>query len=126
MTAVDLRSSATLAEPEERGTLSIDHAVVRKVAQRAADLVPGTAKVERKVAGLGLGTHGTGAKVSGRDNDVDLALDLALHYPAPVRTVVGEVREQVTREVEHITSYHVRSLAVTVSALLPEPRPRVR
>ncbi|MGC7098842.1 Asp23/Gls24 family envelope stress response protein [Amycolatopsis lurida] len=126
MTALDVRPAGALAEAEERGTLSIDHSVVRKVAQRAADQVPGTAKVERKVAGLGLGSHGAGAKVSGRDNDVDLALDLALHYPAPVRTVVGEVRERVTREVEHITSYKVRSLAVTVSALLPEIQPRVR
>jgi uncharacterized alkaline shock family protein YloU len=111
---------------DDRGTLSIDHLVVRKVAQRAADQVPGTAKVERRVAGMGLGAHGASAKVSGRDNDVDLALDLALHYPAPVRAVVGEVRAKVAEEVEHITSYKVRSIAVTVSALLPDVPPRVR
>jgi uncharacterized alkaline shock family protein YloU len=114
------------AELEDRGTLTIDHSVVRKVAQRAADQVPGTASVERKIAGLGVGVHGATAKVSGRDNDVDLALDLALHYPAPVRTVVGDVRAKVTEEVEHITSYKVRSVAVTVSALLPDIPPRVR
>lgn len=115
-----------LAEPAERGTLTIGHAVVRKVAQHAADQVPGTTRAERKVAGLGLGLQGASAKVGGHDNDVDLALDLALHYPAPVRTVVGDVRAKVVEEVERITAYHVRTLAVTVSALLPDVPPRVR
>jgi len=115
-----------LEESADRGTLTIDHVVVRKVAQRAADQVPGTATVERRIAGLGAGVRGATAKVSGLDNDVDLALDVALHYPAPVRTVVGDVRAKVTEEVEHITSYKVRSVAVTVSALVPEIPPRVR
>jgi uncharacterized alkaline shock family protein YloU len=119
-------STPALPEPEERGTLSIDHAVVRKVAQRAADQIAGTAKVERRVAGVAVGSQGASARVSGRDNDVDLRLDVALHYPAPVREVVGTVRAAVTEEVEHITSYTVRSLAVTVSALVPDVPPRVR
>jgi uncharacterized alkaline shock family protein YloU len=106
-----------LAEPGERGTLTIGHAVVRKVAQHAADGVPGTAREGRK---------GAKAKVGGHDNDVDLALDLALRYPAAIRAVVGDVREKVTEEVELITGYRVRTLAVTVSALLPDAPPRVR
>ncbi|MFJ9778479.1 hypothetical protein ACIRSS_02785 [Amycolatopsis sp. NPDC101161] len=106
-----------LAEPAERGTLTVAHAVVRKVAQHAADQVPGTANDGKK---------GAKAKVGGLDNDVDLALDLALQYPAPVRTVVGVVREKVTEEVELLTGYHVRTLAVTVSALRPAVAPRVR
>ena len=115
-----------LAEPEERGTLSIAHAVVRKVAQHAADQVPGTVLAEHRVAGLTTGRPGAGVKVGGQDNDVDLALDLALRYPGPVRSVTGDVRAKVTEEVERITAYHVRSIAVTVSALLPDARPRVR
>ncbi|MEV6624025.1 MULTISPECIES: Asp23/Gls24 family envelope stress response protein [Amycolatopsis] len=106
-----------LAEPAERGTLTVGHAVVRKVAQHAADQVPGTTRDGKK---------GAKAKVGGLDNDVDLALDLALQYPAPVRTVVDVVREKVTDEVELLTGYHVRTLAVTVSALLPDVPPRVR
>ncbi|MEV4057586.1 Asp23/Gls24 family envelope stress response protein [Amycolatopsis sp. NPDC049688] len=106
-----------LADPGERGTLTIGHAVVRKVAQHAADTVPGTARDGRK---------GPKAKVGGHDNDVDLALDVALRYPAAVRAVVGDVREKVTEEVELITGYRVRTLAVTVSALLPDAPPRVR
>lgn len=111
-----------LAEPGERGTLTIGHAVVRKVAQHAADQVPGTTRAERKLGG----THGASARVGGHDNDVDLALDLALRYPAPVRAVVGDVRARVVEEVERITAYRVRTLAVTVSALLPDAPPRVR
>jgi uncharacterized alkaline shock family protein YloU len=118
--------STALPEAENRGALTIDHAVVRKVAQRAADQVEGTAKVERKVAGLGLGIHGAGVKVGGRDDNVDLALDVALRYPVPVRTVVADIRSRITDEVERITSYRVRSLAVTVSALVPDVQPRVR
>jgi uncharacterized alkaline shock family protein YloU len=114
------------AAPEERGTLTIGHLVVRKIAQRAADEVSGTARAERRVAGVTLGEQGASARVSGRDNDVDLALQLALHYPASVRAVVGDVREAVTARVQHLTSYRVRSLAVTVSALQPDVPPRVR
>ena len=107
----------TLAEPAERGTLTIGHAVVRKVAQHAAGRVPGTARDAKK---------GPKAKVGGHDNDVDLALDLALRYPAAVRAVVGDVRAKVAEEVELLTGYRVRSMAVTVSALLPDVAPRVR
>jgi uncharacterized alkaline shock family protein YloU len=106
-----------LAEPAERGTLTIGHAVVRKVVQHAAGQVPGTARDGRK---------GPKAKVGGHDNDVDLALDLALRYPAAVRAVVGDVRAKVVEEVELLTGYRVRTLAVTVSALLPDAPPRVR
>ncbi|WP_410589000.1 hypothetical protein [Amycolatopsis sp. lyj-23] len=105
-----------LAEPGERGSLTIGHAVVRKVAQHAAAQVPGTAREGK----------GPKAKVGGHDNDVDLALDLALRYPAAVRAVVGDVRAKVAEEVELITGYRVRTLAVTVSALLPAAAPRVR
>jgi uncharacterized alkaline shock family protein YloU len=115
-----------LPDPEHRGSLSIDHTVVRKVARRAADDVPGTTAAERRIAGLGLGRHGTTVKVSGRDNDVDLALDLALRYPGSVPDVTRAIRDSVTGEVERITSYRVRSLSVTVSALEPTQRPRVR
>ncbi|WP_020658056.1 Asp23/Gls24 family envelope stress response protein [Amycolatopsis benzoatilytica] len=125
--AVEAAPSRTdLPEPAERGSLSIAQTVVRKVAQHAADQVPGTVPAERRVAGVSTGTSGTSAKVGGSDNDVDLSLDLALRYPAPVREVTGQVRDRVVEEVERITSYHVRSVAVTVTALLPDLRPRVQ
>lgn len=116
----------SLSDPEHRGSLSIGHPVVRKVAERAADDVPGTTTAERRIAGLQLGRHGTSVRVSGRDNDVDLVLDLALRYPGSVPDVTRAVRDSVTGAVERITSYRVRSLSITVSALEAAQQPRVR
>jgi uncharacterized alkaline shock family protein YloU len=113
------------APADERGRLVIDHAVVRKIAQRAADEVPGTARARRRLAGVQLGTQGASARVTGNGDEVDLVLDLALRYPAAVREVVDQVRTHVTDEIRRITAYRVRSLAVTVSALLPAIGPRV-
>ncbi|MGQ0837875.1 Asp23/Gls24 family envelope stress response protein [Actinokineospora sp.] len=113
------------AAPEDRGGLRIDPVVVRKVAQRAADETPGTTAVQRKLAGLGIGSQGSTATVTGDGDHVELRIDLALHYPAAVREVVADVRARVTEAVERITAYRVRGVDVTVSALRPEIRPRV-
>jgi uncharacterized alkaline shock family protein YloU len=56
---------------------------------------------------------------------VAIALELALRYPSPIRELSEQVRKQVTDEVHRITGYRVRSVSITVSALLPETRPRV-
>ncbi|PRX51332.1 putative alkaline shock family protein YloU [Prauserella shujinwangii] len=108
------------AEPEDRGTLEIAHSVVRKVAEHAASRVPGTATARRR-----LGRGGPSVRVSGHGDHVDLDLDLALHYPASVPAVVDRVREAVAGEVRDLTSYRVRGLAVTVSALVRRPGTRV-
>lgn len=110
---------------EERGRLSIDHTVVRKIAQHTADGVRGTAKAQRTLAGVDIGPQGASARVSGSGDQVDLVIDLALHYPAAVRDVVAQVRSRVRDEIGRITAYRVRSLDVTVSALLPDISVRV-
>ncbi|MGH4022522.1 MAG: Asp23/Gls24 family envelope stress response protein [Pseudonocardiaceae bacterium] len=110
---------------DDRGTLEVNPSVVRKVAQWAADLTPGTLRAPRRVAGIGAGEHGSTAKVDGAGNDIDITLDVALRYPSPVREITDQVRRQVTDEVRRITGYRVRAVRVTVSALLPETRPRV-
>ncbi|WP_158854360.1 Asp23/Gls24 family envelope stress response protein [Saccharothrix deserti] len=112
----------------ERGELRIDPGVVRKIAQHAADEVPGTARVPRRIAGVGAGSHGAHVRVrhaGDKDDTVDLAIDLALHYPAAIRDVVDRVRARVVGEVARGTGFQVRSLDITVSALLPDLRPRV-
>ena len=114
-----------LSAPEERGALEVHQTVVRKVAEHAADDTPGTLPTRRTVAGVGVGQQGASAKVGG-GGEVDIRLEVALRYPAPVRETVAELRRRVTDEVRHITGYHVHSVDVTVAALLPEStRPRV-
>ncbi len=110
-----------VAVPEERGALEVHQTVVCKVAEHAADNTPGTLPARRTVAGVGVGQQGASAKVDGRGNEVDLRLDVALRYPAPVRETVAELRRRVLDEVRRITGYQVHSVDVTVSALLPEP-----
>ncbi|MDQ3403441.1 MAG: Asp23/Gls24 family envelope stress response protein [Actinomycetota bacterium] len=116
---------AERAPAEERGTLRIDPTVVRKIAERAADETPGTTRVERRIAGLDVGSHGSSATVTGDGDRVMLRMDLALNYPAPVHGIVADVRARVTEQVERLTSYRVRGVEITVSALRPDIRPRV-
>jgi uncharacterized alkaline shock family protein YloU len=114
-----------LGPAEERGRLVIAHTVVRKIAQYAADEVPGTTRARRSLAGVELGRQGASAKIFGNGNEVDVLIDLALHYPAAVRDVVDAVRTHVAEEIGRLTAYRVRALDVTVSALLPDVEPRV-
>jgi len=118
----DLSDQSSL---EVRGTLEIHPNVVRKVTERIADETPGTLRAPRTIAGIGAGEHGASAKVDGIGGDVDIALDVAMRYPSSVRELADDLRRRVVDEVQRITGYRVRSIRVTVSALLPESRPRV-
>lgn len=113
----------TAVDPDERGRLRIDPSVLRKIAEHTADLTPGTLCAPRTVAGVGLGSAGATAKVTVTGQRVDLRVELALRYPSPVRATVDELRRRIGDEVRRITGYQVRSIAVTVTALLPEPNP---
>ncbi|HEY2193355.1 MAG TPA: Asp23/Gls24 family envelope stress response protein [Actinomycetospora sp.] len=104
-------------EPAERGGLEIAFAVVRRIAEYAADSTDGTVRTERRVVGLGLGESGSTAKVSGYGDQVDLRLEVPLAYPAPIALTVEAVRGNVRERVETLTGYAVRALDVTVSAL---------
>lgn len=119
------RHASQQASPQDRGTLEVAPTVVRKVAERAADLTPGTLPAPRRVAGLGAGHQGARARVDSEGSTVDVALELALRYPAPVRDLCETVRNRVSGEVHRITGYRVRSVRITVCALLPETHPRV-
>jgi len=117
-------AAVTDDEAAERGRLEIAWSVVRKIAERAADLSEGTTSVKRRLAGLGLGEAGSSAKVSGYGDQVDVRLELPLVYPAPIALTVAAVSGNVRERVETLTGYHVRSLDVTVSALAdPTPAP---
>lgn len=108
--------------PEERGALEVSPVVVRKVAQRVADAFPDTVRAPRRV----VGEQGSRARVTGAGRHVDIAVELALRYPAPVRETTDELRRRIVAEVRHLTGYQVRGVSFTVSALLPDTGPRVR
>ncbi|MGH3902534.1 MAG: Asp23/Gls24 family envelope stress response protein [Pseudonocardiaceae bacterium] len=116
----------TAVDPDERGRLRIAPSVLRKIAERTADLTPGTLPARRTVAGVGMGSTGASAKASVTGQLVDLRLELALCYPGAVRSTVNQLRSRIDDEVRRITGYQVRSIAVTVTALLPEPSSRLR
>ncbi|MGH3935718.1 MAG: Asp23/Gls24 family envelope stress response protein [Pseudonocardiaceae bacterium] len=114
---------SSVADPGERGRLRIDPSVLRKIAERTADLTAGTLPAPRTMAGVGMGRTGATAKVTVTGQQVDVHLQLALRYPGPVRSTVDQVRRGIDDEVRRITGYQVCSIAVTVTALLPEPSP---
>jgi uncharacterized alkaline shock family protein YloU len=104
-------------EAADRGRLEIAWTVVRKIAERAADLTEGTTTVPRRLAGLGRGEAGSSARVSGYGDLVDVRLEVPVVYPAPIALAVEAVRGNVRERVETLTGYRVRALDVTVSAL---------
>lgn len=116
-------AGAIAVDPEERGRLRIHPSVLRKIAEHTADLTPGTLPGRRTVAGVGMGSAGASAKAVVTGQLVDLRVELALRYPGPVRSTVDQLRSRIGDEVQRITGYQVRSVAVTVTALLPEPSP---
>jgi uncharacterized alkaline shock family protein YloU len=115
----------TIVDPDERGQLRIDPSVLRKIAEHTADLTPGTLRARRTVAGVGVGSAGATAKATVTGQRVDLWVELALRYPGPVRSTVEQLRSKISDEIRRITGYQVRSIAVTVTGLRPEPSFRV-
>ncbi|MGQ0716006.1 MAG: Asp23/Gls24 family envelope stress response protein [Pseudonocardiales bacterium] len=113
----------TAVDPDDRGRLRISPLVLRKIAEHTVDLTPGTLPARRTVAGVGLGSTGASVKATITGELVDMRVELALRYPGPVRSTVDQLRSRIGDEVRRITGYQVRSIAVTVTALLPEPSP---
>ena len=89
--------------------------MLRKIAAHAADVDPGSARSGRK--------HTAGAEVSGPDDALRVRLTVALRYPNPVRDIVASMRERVSAELSRIAGCRVRSVDVTVSALVPPAAP---
>lgn len=112
-------------DPGDRGRLTIGRSVIRKVAEHAADAVPGTTRTRRRIAGIGLREQSPSVKISRSGADVDLALDIAMHYPGSIQAIAAAVRERVVTEVERSTSRRVRTVDIKVSALLPDLPPRI-
>ncbi|GAB2681949.1 hypothetical protein GCM10027271_49090 [Saccharopolyspora gloriosae] len=106
----------------DRGELTIDRSVLRKIAEHAADGASGTTRAPRRIAGVGVGTQGSSARLTGPDRELQVRLDLAVSYPAPVRETVRAVRERVRDELDRLAGCRVASVEVVVSALVSAPK----
>jgi len=109
---------SALTEPDDRGSLDIDPAVLKKIVEYAADTAPATRHRARTVAGLGMGETGPSARITTRaDEEVDVRLRVTLVYPGPVRAAVAEVRERVAADLRRMTGRRLRRFTVEVDAL---------
>lgn len=122
-TAPSTEPAQTLPEPADRGSLEIDRTVLRKITEHAIRNVPGCVPVRRTGSNLGLGDRGPSATLHGPDSELRIRLEVPLTYPAPIRETVHEVRERVTHELEELADCRVRTIDVTVWALVPEQKP---
>ena len=110
----------------DRGRLTIERTAIRRIAEHAADQVRGCTRTDRRVAGMRVGDQGASARLAGPNRELRVHLDVAVHYPSPVHEAVRSVRESVSGELERQAGCRVRSVDVTVSALVPTAEaPRV-
>ncbi|MCQ4206918.1 DUF6286 domain-containing protein [Streptomyces longispororuber] len=91
----------------ERGTTTLSDRAVRKIARRAAG------EAEPVLAA----SAESSATVRGRRADV--AVKLALPFPAPLPQTVQRVQDHVTRRTHELTGLHVGPTRVQVDGLLP-------
>jgi uncharacterized alkaline shock family protein YloU len=107
-----------LSEPEERGGLHINRAVLRKIAAHAADVDAASARDGRKQT--------ASAEISGPDDALRVQLNVALRYPSPVRDAASSIRARVDQDLTQLGGCAVRSVDVNVTGLIPAaPAPRV-
>ena len=112
----------------ERGTTTIEDAVVKRIAGRAASEVEGIhmgGNTARSVGGgfLGRATGSSGDETRGISVDVgriETAIDLtmAVDYDRNILQVVGRVRERVEEQIRSLTGLRITELNVTVSDIV--------
>ena len=99
-----------LADPSERGALTVDDKVVERVAGYAGTLVDGASAAPRRVLGVTVteATADTEASVKARVDGHTATIDasVAIGWPASVRTVSARLRDQVRTDVERLTGVH--------------------
>ena len=121
-TAADVTEGSDAPDTrDDRGRTTVALVVVRQIAEYAADHTEATATVHRRRV-TGASDAGVSARVSGSADQVDVRLEVPLAYPTPIAPAVDAVREAVRERIHTLTGYTVRSLDVTVSALVsPSP-----
>jgi uncharacterized alkaline shock family protein YloU len=119
-------SSAVVQKASDRGTTTIDDAVIAKIAGMAAREVNGVAGLGGAVSGaladmVGRirgdehATSGVGVEVGTRQAAVDLVIKV--QYPATVHEVAASVRENVIDRIEGMTGLEVVEVNIVVTDL---------
>ncbi|MDQ1397521.1 MAG: hypothetical protein QOG64_2780 [Acidimicrobiaceae bacterium] len=118
---------STLAEPGDRGDLTIGAGVVEKIARQAATEVPGVVDVvSRGLARLIGGGGGASAEVvpgarQEQSRAARVELTLTLRYPTPAGQTSRAVRQRVVERVQALTGLRLDRVDITVAALDNEP-----
>jgi uncharacterized alkaline shock family protein YloU len=129
-----------LAEPGDRGDLTIGAGVVEKIAQRAALDVPGVGDVVSRGRARLFGGGGASADVTfgpapgsspgsdprpgtspGPAGTARIELTLTVLYPAPAGQTSQAVRRRVVERVRALTGLAVQRVDITVTELENEP-----
>lgn len=120
------------ADPGERGDLIIDDRVVERISAQAALEVPDVYGLPRRRRdGEPVRTNPPKARARVTDDQAAVRLQVAVRWPAGVRTVTEALRARVRQRVSELTGLRVGTLDVTVSALIDptatgSSAPRVR
>ncbi|GLW06115.1 hypothetical protein Misp01_12450 [Microtetraspora sp. NBRC 13810] len=105
--------------PEARGAIRIPENVVSKIAERAAEEVPGVVEVRHR----GMPWKRRPARVVVDGSLTTLRLDVSVAYPAPIRRVTDELRHYVASRVHELTGLSVGHIDIDVAALMPVQQP---
>ncbi|MFI8347755.1 DUF6286 domain-containing protein [Streptomyces sp. NPDC085596] len=98
-----------MTAPERRGTTTVSDRAVRRIAGRAVtEALPGRA------------ARTTGSSAAVRGGRAEIAVDVALPYPAPLAPTVRRVQDHVTARTAELTGLDVRTARVGVTALTPD------
>ncbi|WP_405550635.1 DUF6286 domain-containing Asp23/Gls24 family envelope stress response protein [Streptomyces sp. NBC_01171] len=98
-----------MTAPERRGTITVSARAVRRIAGRA---------VTEALPGRAARATGSSAAVSG--GRAEVAVDVALPYPARLTPTVRRVQDHVTARTGELTGLDVRTARVGVTALTPD------
>ncbi|MFJ3664652.1 DUF6286 domain-containing Asp23/Gls24 family envelope stress response protein [Streptomyces sp. NPDC090119] len=98
-----------MTAPERRGTTTVSDRAVRRIAGRAVtEALPGRA------------ARATGSSAAVRGGRAEVAVDVALPYPAPLTPTVRRVQDHVTARTAELTGLDVRTARVGVTTLTPD------
>ncbi|MFG3125714.1 DUF6286 domain-containing Asp23/Gls24 family envelope stress response protein [Streptomyces sp. NPDC048201] len=98
-----------MTAPERRGTTTVSGRAVRRIAGRAvSEALPDRA------------ARATGSSAAVRGGRAEVAVDVALPYPAALAPTVRRVQDHVTARTRELTGLDVRTARVGVTTLTPD------